>query len=39
MGPAAILRAQRVALGAISLSSFNPATSVTVRQIIQLGLV
>jgi hypothetical protein len=38
LGPLATLRAQRVALGAISLSSFNPATSVTQRPMMQLGL-
>jgi hypothetical protein len=32
------LRSQRVALGAISLGSFNPATSITRRPLMELGL-
>lgn len=38
LGPLATLRSQRVALGAISLGSFNPATSVTARNLQLVGL-
>lgn len=38
LGPNPILRSQRVASGAISLGSFNPATSIVPRNSILMGL-
>lgn len=38
LGPSAVIRSQRSASGAISLTSFNPATSVTFRNVILIGL-
>lgn len=38
LGPNPILRSQRVALGAINLGSFNPATSIVRRPLMELGL-